>query len=140
MAQKMFLTRLPCSLGEIPMIALKPIRLLFKSAEDFTQLTHVILVRRPQASKILLPNAPPTLLLRTLRAQAFYTAGVLANHFSNRKQDFRFDCSHQHPDQCFRCILLRKFNTSFARPTSSWAPFNSTPRRCATPTSCSSVF
>ncbi|KAH9994610.1 hypothetical protein BJV77DRAFT_289734 [Russula vinacea] len=33
----------------------KPIRLLFKSAEDFTLLTHVTLAHRPLA---LLPNAP----------------------------------------------------------------------------------
>jgi hypothetical protein len=69
------------------MTAQKPIRLLFKLAEDFTQLTHVTLAHRPLALKIILPSAPLTLLLRILRAQAFYTAGALATHFSNRKQD-----------------------------------------------------
>jgi hypothetical protein len=84
----MFLTLLLRSWGVIPMTVLKPIPLLFKSAEDFTRLTHVTSARRPQALRILLPSAPPTLLLRILRAQAIYTAGASATHFSNRKQDY----------------------------------------------------
>ncbi len=82
----MFLTQLLRSSGVIPMTALKPIHLLFKSAEDFTRLIHVTLALRPL--EILLYSALPTLLLRILRAQAFYTAGALATHFSNRKQAF----------------------------------------------------
>jgi hypothetical protein len=138
-APKTFLTRLLRSLGVIRITALKPIPLLFKSAEDFTRLTHVTLARRPQALKILLPSAPPTLLLRILRAQAIYTAGVSATHFSNRKPDCYSDCGHRRPDQRFRCILLRKFNPSLTRPTSSGAPFDCTSRRCTTFTSCSSA-
>ena len=81
----MFSMRLLCSLEVIPMTVLNPIYLLFKSAEDFTLLTHGTLAQRARALKIQLPSAPPTSLLRILQAQAFYTAGVLANHFSNRK-------------------------------------------------------
>ena len=72
-------------LEAIPMTAQKHIRLLFKLAEACTPLTHVTLALRN--TKIPRPSALPTLLLRTLRAQASYTVGALGTHFLNRKWD-----------------------------------------------------